>query len=731
MQGKKILLANILHSSNLINLFRRLPLKNKLVVLNYHRIRPDKADLSPPFDEGVFTIRASQFAMQIKWLKKNTRIFSERDIINGKHSKGKPSKPGILISFDDGYRDHYTIAYPTLKANEVPATFFIPTKLINTRQLGWWDLIAYLIKNSPRPYIIFEDRRFSFENGRSEVIEFFHQKMKLEKYEKTRHLIDDLAEACEVERPGAEIQDEQLLTWEQIKTMSEDIITIGSHTHSHRVLATLDPISQKEEMVLSKLILEQKLGQKINSIAYPVGEPEHFTKETQLIAMECGYRLGFTCNTGVNLREIDNLLAIKRVSGLLEDIRTVSAIVILPQVFMWDKAVSMHRDVLNKHPDYADFSFRLGLIYLGQGKIDEAIKNFQDALNKNPHYTEAQIKLAISKAYLGKLDEAAFHFGAVLEKHPAYADVHYLLGIVCTGQNKIQEAVACFKKALQLNPSYKNAKIKLGILYCLKGEYEAGLKELENASRLDPDDEELKMTVTEGLKILAKSTDSKEKLLELLKQIFFGGENLIDQTIQEFNKHIDISPNLSDMLSIITNYSDEDDALQVLVPLFEEYIDQYPKYSDLHNAFGTLYLKLNKLDKAEALFRECLNLNPNYFKARLNLFNTLKNQGRFKEALEEGKHLASKNLPYPDVYCGLGEVLFSLSMDDEALRNAQRALELNARYAKAYLLLAKIYERKGNHLDAIRALEKLFKLNPPKELNKKARKMINSYCCPR
>ncbi|MFH0844003.1 MAG: polysaccharide deacetylase family protein, partial [Pseudomonadota bacterium] len=340
--GKKILLANILYSSNFLNLFRRLPLKNKLIVLNYHRIRPDDPNFFTPFDDGTFTIGASQFAVQVGWLKQNARIFSEKDLINGVHLREKPSKPGILITFDDGYRDNYEIAYPILKDHNVPATFFIPTKLIHSRQLGWWDLIAYLIKHSPRPDIRFEGERFSLEGDRRHAIDFFHRKMKLEKYERTRHLIEDLRDICEVDFPGEEIQDQQLLTWDQVMTMAEDLITIGSHTHTHRVLATLDPTSQKEELILSKLVLEQKLGRRVDSVAYPVGGPEHFTEETRLIAIECGYRIGFTCNTGVNVWEIEDLLTVKRVSGLLEDIRTVSAIVILPDVFMWNKAESIH-----------------------------------------------------------------------------------------------------------------------------------------------------------------------------------------------------------------------------------------------------------------------------------------------------------------------------------------------------------------------------------------------------
>ena len=688
---KKSFLANILYSSNLLNLFRSLPLYNKLIVLNYHRIRPDEPDFVTPFDDGVFNLNASQFAMQIKWLKTHTHILSEQDLLDLSKSPKKPSRTGILITFDDGYRDNFTIAYPILKAYEVPALFFIPTKLIDTRRVGWWDLIAYIVKKSPKPEVIFADRRFSLTKDRQAVTLFFDQKMKLEKFEKNRRLIDDMLEAFEVDRPSLEIQDEQLLTWDQIKEMTADIIAIGSHCHSHRVLATLDPIAQREEMSLSRLILEQKTGHKISSIAYPVGGPHHFTLETLIIARECGYLLGFTCDTGVNLWDIEDLYAVKRVSSMLEDIRTVSALVVLPNIFMWKKAVARHQDTLRDHPDYADFSFRLGVIYLGQGKIENAIEMFQDALQNNPNYVEARIKLGLSQAYIGQYAEAHCNLQTVLAKHPTYADVHYLLGIIRSGQGNIEKAIQSFKQTLTLNPAYKDAKIKLGTLYFHSAQYVAGLKQLEEASRIDPGDEDLKSTVVAGRKIIHTHQKSEEKIEKILLQNLFGGEESLLQAIESFTTHIEISPNLSDILTIITNFSEEGDALEILVPLLEDYIAQYPGYADLHNTFGTLHLKLSRLDEAEGCFRRAVELSPKFVKARLNLFNTLKRQEKFEQALAQMQLIDDFNLPYADIYHAQAEVYFKLARYDEAIFSLKKALDLNPEYAPAQLLLAKIY----------------------------------------
>jgi peptidoglycan/xylan/chitin deacetylase (PgdA/CDA1 family) len=242
----------------------------------------------------------------------------------------------VLITFDDGYIDNYTLAYPVLKELGIPAIYFISSNLINTRQLGWWDIIAYLIKNTKKPYLNYEEKQLSLKNGRLEAIRFFQHKMQLETHEKTKNLLTDLAKECELSIPDVGKQDSQLMNWDQIEKVSKNNITIGSHTHTHRVLSTIDPISQKEEINLSKAILEEKTGVKIRSIAFPVGNYQHITDESRYLAEQSGYELGFSFNTGINTWKTMNRFDVKRIPGS-EDIIMLSATTFFPNVFTWGK----------------------------------------------------------------------------------------------------------------------------------------------------------------------------------------------------------------------------------------------------------------------------------------------------------------------------------------------------------------------------------------------------------
>ncbi|GCE48257.1 polysaccharide deacetylase [Thermosporothrix hazakensis] len=140
-----------------------------------------------------------------------------------------PAKP-VVITFDDGFADFYDYALPILTRYQFTATLYITT--------------AYIGKTSTwlRP-----------EN--------------------------------ETERP--------MLNWAQIEEIRWAGIECGAHTHTHPALDLLPLSLAREEIALSKLILEQRLGQEICSFAYPFG---YYTPDVRELVQQ----LGFTSACAVN-----------------------------------------------------------------------------------------------------------------------------------------------------------------------------------------------------------------------------------------------------------------------------------------------------------------------------------------------------------------------------------------------------------------------------------------------
>ena len=111
-------------------------------------------------------------------------------------------------------------------------------------------------------------------------------------------------------------------------------MTIGSHSHSHRVLKTLDAAAELEELVASKALLEEKIGREVRVLAYPAGGYQHFAERTKMAAAATGYRLAFSFNTGVNRSGKLDRYDIKRLGAPARPGR-LAAMTAYPQLFAW------------------------------------------------------------------------------------------------------------------------------------------------------------------------------------------------------------------------------------------------------------------------------------------------------------------------------------------------------------------------------------------------------------
>ncbi|MFB3926306.1 MAG: polysaccharide deacetylase family protein [Syntrophales bacterium] len=332
MRNKKKILSAVVHSMHLIR-FLSPVIRPRLIVFNYHRIRSDNDTGCSLYDDDVFGPTAASFREQMNWLKRYIGIISEDELIEYLNFRAFPPGINVLITFDDGYIDNYKLAFPILKELGIPAIFFVPTYMINTRQLGWWDILAYIIKNTASPDVSFAGRSYDLRAGRSRTIRTLQSIMRTLRPAEISGAIEYLARACRVPLPDHEEQGSQLMTWKHIREVSDNGIRIGSHTHTHRSLSFIRPQEQLEEMVVSKYILERKTGAPVKSIAYPIGDYRFVSRYTAELAEKSGYEAGFSFNTGINIRKIDRY-DIKRIH-VFNGVSMLSAAIMFPRLFTW------------------------------------------------------------------------------------------------------------------------------------------------------------------------------------------------------------------------------------------------------------------------------------------------------------------------------------------------------------------------------------------------------------
>lgn len=89
-----------------------------VTVLCYHEVRPDR-------DDDCMNVKPEVFRRHIREFKEAGYTFL--DVSNLRKTAAGSSLPekALLITFDDGYADNYNYAYPILREEQVPATFFV------------------------------------------------------------------------------------------------------------------------------------------------------------------------------------------------------------------------------------------------------------------------------------------------------------------------------------------------------------------------------------------------------------------------------------------------------------------------------------------------------------------------------------------------------------------------------------------------------------------------------
>src|SRR5262249_11795313 len=107
--------------------------ERRLFVLNYHRIGEMAGN---QLDDATFSATAERFREQVGYVKRWFAVPAADEVLDSLE-RGSFSNPTVLITFDDGYRDNYELAFPILRELDVPACFFVVTGLLDVPTLPW------------------------------------------------------------------------------------------------------------------------------------------------------------------------------------------------------------------------------------------------------------------------------------------------------------------------------------------------------------------------------------------------------------------------------------------------------------------------------------------------------------------------------------------------------------------------------------------------------------------
>ena len=217
-----------------------------------------------------------------------------------------------VLTFDDGYRNNFSVALPVLKKHRIPATFYIATDFVESRRPYWFDRLDYVIQKASKQQLCLRVRDHSFkleDSERDKVREVYAQ---LRKFVKKEH--NEEREFLGIlNRLGGELESMSGTSlaeviegdpWTAVSSTNEiadaardDLVTIGSHTVNHLRLACAEIDEVRRELRMSKAKLQEWTGSDVRHFAYPNGE---YDAQSMREVEAAGYDSAVTSFDGMN-----------------------------------------------------------------------------------------------------------------------------------------------------------------------------------------------------------------------------------------------------------------------------------------------------------------------------------------------------------------------------------------------------------------------------------------------
>jgi len=298
---------------------------HQLDVVMYHFVRPIAESRWP----GIKGLEAAAFDTQLDYLEATYDVLTPREAIAALRGDRPLARRSCLLTFDDGYKDHFTHVFPRLEERNLKAIFFPPAcaamdrKLLDVNKIHFIlasgaapDQLGRLIDDAVRANGALQDPDFyRAEHHRDsgyDTADVIYVKRMLQHAlpEDMRSMLTDDLFAETVSRDQKSFADELYCSVEELQQMYEAGHMIGSHGDAHVWLNRKNAEDQRAD-IFNSLRLFEAIGMPDSSFTfcYPYGG---YNEETLrcLEALCCA--AAFTTSVASATPGSDSLLEIPR-----------------------------------------------------------------------------------------------------------------------------------------------------------------------------------------------------------------------------------------------------------------------------------------------------------------------------------------------------------------------------------------------------------------------------------
>jgi peptidoglycan/xylan/chitin deacetylase (PgdA/CDA1 family) len=300
----------------------------RLTIAMYHYVR-DLAGSRYPEIKGL---TVDLFKEQISYIKKHYCVISGEDLLNAVESEAALPPNALLLTFDDGYVDHFSQVLPILEAHNLPACFFPPVRCVLNNEVLDVNKIHFVLASVSDKQLLVKYiyqalaiHREQYELAKDEhywetiakpsrfdpaEVIFVKRMLQRELPEELRNKIAGELFREYVTRDEQSFSRDLYMSMDQLKSLHQQGMYIGSHGYGHYWMGNLERAAQVREIDRSLDFLTQ-IGTDTRRwiMCYPQGS---YNDSLLSVLSERHCKVGLTTNIGIADLSVDQPLILPR-----------------------------------------------------------------------------------------------------------------------------------------------------------------------------------------------------------------------------------------------------------------------------------------------------------------------------------------------------------------------------------------------------------------------------------
>jgi tetratricopeptide (TPR) repeat protein len=289
-------------------------------------------------------------------------------------------------------------------------------------------------------------------------------------------------------------------------------------------------------------------------------------------------------------------------------------------------------------------ALRQGEADMKAGRFEQAVEDYTRVTHALPQFAGGYFNLGLALQQAGKLDDASRALHKSLELKPGLRGANLFLGLIAYRQNHFKDAETLLERETRIDPQNAKAFMWLGVCFLAQGDAQAAIPPLDKAYALDPTNQDIRyhrghaylLVANASYAAMFKLNHDSMRVHQVLGEAYAKSFRT-QQAISEFELATEMAPHqpglheeLADQYWVAGNVDKAEAA-------YREELQIDPYSATTMYKLGSLLVINRNPAQGVALLRDCLRADPSLNDAHYYLGSGLMNLGQSQQAVLEFK----------------------------------------------------------------------------------------------